>query len=424
MKQTSSNPFINKPSVSKTLEKVWFWVFRIATYSIIAAAAYIFLDIGIKGGAVVFRAEAPFINVPFLTEWPETLDIFKVAANEDLKMEEDQYARLKDENEKVTFTEKGTKQMVILQSSEGLTRKVLKENLAAMQADPAFEGWKPNGEATMQIFSFPQETLLKVGNTIYRKFVEDNAPELIIEHKTQVYAAGGIYPAIVGTVLLVVGSMIIALTLGILCAIYLSEYSRSGPLINFVRLSIMNLAGVPSIVFGMWGYAMFVLLFGWNVSLMAGWFTLAFMVLPIVITGSEESLRAVPQGYREGSLALGASKWQTIRKNVLPYALPGILTSSIMGIARIAGETAAIMFTAAFVVRDELPWQVEQAGQFFFNGVMALPYHIFVVSARVPQNEYTSKVQYGTAFVFMFIVLGIAFASILLRTHVRKKYKW
>jgi phosphate transport system permease protein len=218
--------------------------------------------------------------------------------------------------------------------------------------------------------------------------------------------------------------MIIALVLGVIAAVYLSEYSRPGRTIDLIRLSIMNLSGVPSIVFGMWGYAMFVIYFGWNVSLMAGWFTLAFMVLPIIITASEESLRAVPQGFREGSLALGATKWQTIYKNVLPYALPGILTSSVLGIARVAGETAPIMFTAAFVVRDELPWQVQKATDFFFNGVMALPYHIFVVSARVPQNEYTSKVQYATAFVFLTIVMAIALTSIVLRNKVRSKYKW
>jgi len=244
------------------------------------------------------------------------------------------------------------------------------------------------------------------------------------KYKTQVYAAGGIFPAIIGTLLLVAGSICIALFLGVLSAVYLSEYSSQSRLIHVIRLSIMNLAGVPSIVFGMFGYAFFVILFGWNVSLMAGWFTLAFMVLPVIITASEESLRAVPQGFREGSLALGATKWQTIRQNVLPYAMPGILTSSVLAISRVAGETAPIMFTAAFVVRDELPWQVQRWTDFFFNGVMALPYHIFVVSARVPQNEYTSKVQYATAFVFLALVLLIALTSILLRIKVRSKHQW
>ena len=193
---------------------------------------------------------------------------------------------------------------------------------------------------------------------------------------------------------------------------------------RFIRLAILNLAGVPSIVFGLFGFGLFVIYLDWNVSLLAGWFTLAFMVLPVVITASEESLKAVPKGFREGSLALGATKWQTIRKNVLPYALPGILTSSILGIARVAGETAPIMFTAAYVVRDKLPWDVEKASDFFFQGVMALPYHIYVVSSKIPQNEYTSRVQYGTAFVFLGIVALIATASIIFRNKLRSRYQW
>jgi phosphate transport system permease protein len=245
-----------------------------------------------------------------------------------------------------------------------------------------------------------------------------------VKTESLVYSSGGIFPCIVGTVLLVVGSMTIALALGVCAAIYLNEYARDGRFIRFVRLAILNLAGVPSIVFGLFGFGMFVIFFGWNVSLLAGWFTLAFMVLPVVITASEESLKAVPMGFREGSLALGASKWQTIRKNVLPYALPGILTSSILGIARVAGETAPIMFTAAYVVRDKLPWQVAKAGDFFFQGVMALPYHIYVVSSKIPQNEFTERVQYGTAFVFLVIVALIATASIVLRNHLRSRYKW
>ena len=175
-----------------------------------------------------------------------------------------------------------------------------------------------------------------------------------------------------------------------------------------MRIAILNLAGVPSIVFGLFGFGLFVIFFGWNVSLIAGWFTLGLMILPAIITASEESLRAVPQGLREGSLALGASKWQTIRKNVLPYAMPGILTSSILGIARVAGETAPIMFTAAYAMKDELPWQVAALDRFFFQGVMALPYHIYVVSSKIPQNEYTERVQYGAAFVFLALVMLIA----------------
>ncbi len=242
---------------------------------------------------------------------------------------------------------------------------------------------------------------------------------------TYVYSAGGIFPNIIGTLLLVVGSMLIALLLGVSAAIYLNEYAKPSSYITAIRLAILNLAGVPSIVFGLFGFGMFVSFFGWNSSLLAGWFTLAFMVLPVVITASEESLKSVPRGFREGSLALGATRWQTIRQNVLPYALPGILTSSILGIARVAGETAPIMFTAAYVLRDKLPWQgLDKWTDFFFQGVMALPYHIYVVSSKIPQNEYTERVQYGTAFVFLMLVAAIAATSIIFRNRLRNRYKW
>ena len=263
----------------------------------------------------------------------------------------------------------------------------------------------------------------ELSDSDFRVFKEEAGVSIVSD--TYAYSGGGIWPCIVGTVLLVVGSMAIALTLGLLSGIFLSEYSKPGKVFNAVRLSILNLAGVPSIVFGIFGMGMFVLAFGWNVSLIAGWFTLAFMVLPIVISASEESMRAIPQGLRDASLALGASKWTAIRTNVLPYAMPGILTSSIIGVARVAGETAPIMFTAAYALRDQLPWQgLEHWYDFFFQGVMALPYHIYVVSAKIPQNEYTSRMQYGTAFVFLFIVAGITLISILLRIRMRKKYRW
>jgi phosphate transport system permease protein len=268
-------------------------------------------------------------------------------------------------------------------------------------------------------------------------------PADITDHQTYSYAAGGIWPQIVGTVLLVIGSMTIALVLGIFSAIYLSEYSKQSPIIHAIRLAIINLAGVPSIVFGLFGVGLFVLAFKWNVSLMAGWFTLAFMVLPVIITASEESLRAVPQGFREGSLALGATKWQTIWSNVLPYALPGILTSSVLGIARVAGETAPILFTAAYATSDKLPWEMDVTPgslhpgiigwleypfvwlhHIAFSGVNALPYHIYVVSSKIPQNEYTERVQYGTAFVFLLVVMVIALASVLLRIRLRNRLKW
>ncbi len=264
-----------------------------------------------------------------------------------------------------------------------------------------------------------------MGFTEFQEFKAKNPAAAALKAETYAYSSGGIFPCIVGTLLLVVGSMTIALFLGVSAAIYLNEYARDGHFIRFVRLAILNLAGVPSVVFGLFGFGMFVNFFGWGYSLLAGWFTLAFMVLPVVITASEESLKAVPKGFREGSLALGATKWQTIRKNVVPYALPGILTSSILGIARVAGETAPIMFTAAVGIRDKLPWQdLAKPSDFFFQAVMALPYHIYTVSSKIPQNEYTASVQYGTAFVFLALVAGIAMTSILLRNNLRNRHKW
>ncbi len=409
-----SNPFQMKMTTARRLEIGFFWATRIATYFIIFCATYIFADILIKGGSYLFKLQYPFIDIPFLTEAPETLHIIKVnkASFNVRESINDKFNYYNPDIRRLGETSAVADITVVTTTPEGNYKEITKQE---------------------KIFTFSVEKQAVVmGDSVYIDFGKDNVDVMkqvgdnlaITDYKTQVYAAGGIFPNIVGTVLLVVGSMIIALSLGILSAIFLSEYSKGGRMIDIIRLSIMNLAGVPSIVFGMFGYGMFVITFGWNVSLMAGWFTLAFMVLPIIITASEESLRAVPKGFREGALALGATKWQSVYLNVLPYALPGILTSSVLGIARVAGETAPIMFTAAFVVRNELPWQVQKLTDFFFNGVMALPYHIFVVSARVPQNEFTHKVQYEAAFVFLFIVMVIAAASIWLRIKVRGKYKW
>jgi len=232
------------------------------------------------------------------------------------------------------------------------------------------------------------------------------------------YSAGGIFPAIMGTLFLTVGSMAIALILGISAAIYLSEFARAGRFIRLIRLSIANLAGVPSIVFGLFGLGMFVLFLGWGQSLIAGCFTLGFMVLPVVITVSE-ALRSVPWSYREAGMALGATRWQMVRSHVLPYALPGILTSSILGVARVAGETAPILFTAAYAIRDRLPWEVAAPGDFLTQGVMALPYHIYIVASKLPHNEHTARMQYGTAFVFLCIVGGVALISVVLRQRYR-----
>lgn len=275
---------------------------------------------------------------------------------------------------------------------------------------------------TLFVFDYEGKKM-SLGDREFRAWQAQH-PSAKVEPTTVAYSAGGIWPCIVGTALLVIGSMLVALFIGISSAIYLSEYSRNSRFIRLIRIAILNLAGVPSIVFGLFGFGLFVIFLHWNVSLLAGWFTLGLMVLPAIITASEEALRAVPQGLREGSLALGATKWQTIRKNVLPYALPGILTASILGIARVAGETAPIMFTAAYALRDEMPWQVQRWTDFFFQGVMALPYHIYVVSSKIPQNEYTERVQYGAAFVFLVLVMLIALTSVVLRARSRNRLSW
>ena len=277
---------------------------------------------------------------------------------------------------------------------------------------------------TLHVFEWHGQHMEMADNAFRAWAGQNGIDAATFKDETFAYSGGGILPAILGTILLVIGSMVIALFLGILSAVYLSEYAKDSRFIRLIRLSIVNLAGVPSIVFGLFGMGMFVLFFGWGVSLIAGWFTLAFMVMPIIITASEQSLHAVPRGFREGALALGATKWQTIRTNVLPYALPGILTSSVLSIARVAGETAPIMFTAAFAIRDKMPWQVDSIWGFFKQGVMALPYHIYVVSSKIPQNEYTARVQYGTALVFLILITGITMVSIHLRNKAREKYRW
>lgn len=320
---------------------------------------------------------------------------------------------------------RGTTYIVLLCGAAVFLHIFVKGAGTVFQSAPPFVNVRFLTQAPESLYVFEwQGRKLELGDREFRAFKAEHPEAANVPAESYVYSAGGIFPCIVGTLLLVIGAMTIALLLGVCAAVYLNEYAKDGRFIRFTRLAILNLAGVPSIVFGLFGFGLFVIFFGWNVSLLAGWFTLAFMVLPVVITASEEALKAVPKGFREGSLALGASKWQTIRKNVLPYALPGILTSSILGIARVAGETAPIMFTAAYVVRDKLPWEVERVTDALFQGVMALPYHIYVVSSKIPQNEYTERVQYGTAFVFLALVALIALASILLRNHLRRRHQW
>lgn len=226
---------------------------------------------------------------------------------------------------------------------------------------------------------------------------------------------GGIFPAIVGTIYLVLGTLVFALPLGVMSAIYLTEYAKDNILTRLVKLAIINLAGVPSVVYGLFGLGIFVIFLKFGASILAGSLTLAIMVLPIIITTSKEALDSVPQSFREVSLSLGATKWQTIRHSVLPYALPGILTGIILGISRAAGETAPILFTVAAFYLPKLPHSV-------FDQVMALPYHLFVISTQVPNVE--ENVRYGTALVLLLMVLSMNFLAIVVRSRFRKLKKW
>ncbi len=230
-------------------------------------------------------------------------------------------------------------------------------------------------------------------------------------------AEGGIYPAIIGTIYLVFGAIVVALPLGMASAIYLSEYAMRGRLNQGIRLAIITLAGVPSIVFGLFGLGLFVLFFGFGASILAGSLTLSFMILPTIIVSSEEALQAVPMGLREASLALGATKWQTVYKSVLPFALPGMFTGSILGIGRAAGETAPILLTVAAFFLPRLPSSI-------FDQVMALPYHLYVLATQHPDTEKVLPMQYGTALVLIVIVVFFNLTAIVLRNHFRKKIQW
>jgi phosphate transport system permease protein len=347
-----------------------------ATYVIVIIAALLFFKIIRDGAPVLFSAKAPFVDLGFLLDKNETLHVFD--------------------------------------DSQGVRHQL-----------PASR---------------------------YSEYVAKHEGAPIYNEQTFSYSGGGIIGPIAGTALLTIGSMVLALFFGVSAAIYLSEYAKQSPFIHAVRLAILNLAGIPSIVFGLFGFAVFVLavpvitstpadrslltvpLFfgdavlsfqGWNSSLLAGCATLACMILPVIITAAEESLRAVPQGFRDASLAMGATRWQTIRTCVLPFSLPGILTSSLLAITRVAGETAPIMFTAAVAAKDDLPWQsLANPFDLLSSQVQALPYHIYTLAARIPASEYTQRAQYGSVFVFLILVAALSFGSMLLRAKLRSKLKW
>lgn len=377
----SGNPFATRSKKAKRLEAFFSLMLRLATYFILICAFYVFGDIVVKGAPVVFKAEFPFVNTTFFTKSPETLVVFE--------------------------TEDGE--------------------------------------------------IHQLGYRDFTAFKDANPGVEIVKENTHSYSAGGILGPLVGTALLTLICITVALFIGLAAAIFLNEYSGKGGYMDAIRLAILNLAGVPSIVFGLFGLGLFCLFFpvivseanlrtdlafeifgsgkylafqGWGTSLLAGGLTLAVMILPVIITACEESLKAIPQGFREASLALGATKWQSIRTAVLPYAFPGMLTASILGVTRVAGETAPIMFTAALAHKDKLPWQdIGGEGRsavfdFFSQSVQALPYHIYTVSAKIPQSEYTKPMQYGSVFVFMLLVMIFSALSVYMRVHYRSKVKW
>ncbi len=388
---TPANPFAGKQNRRALHEFLTRWLLRLGTFSLVIITLGILLHIAAKGVPVVFQPKWPYVNSKFLTALPATLHVIEDSKGHKIEVDANEADQVK---------------------------AALNHNIRS-------------------------ETTIS-------------------------YSGGGILGPIVGTALLVVVSVGVALFLGVACAIYLSEYAKHGKFLEMVRLAILNLAGVPSVVFGLFGLGAFVLTAptfvdvpadrsvfsipfgfttlsfeGWDTCVLSGGFTLAFVILPVIITASEQCLQAVPQGFRETSMALGATRWQTIRYSVLPFATPGILTSSILGIARAAGETAPIMFTAALAFKDKLPWQKdlpplpedasffahwEQSVARFFGifteSVQALPYHIYTLAAKIPQNEYAERAQYGSVFVFLVLVASLAASSVMLRKRLRAKYRW
>ncbi len=227
--------------------------------------------------------------------------------------------------------------------------------------------------------------------------------------------AGGIMPTIVGTLLLVLGTALVAIPVGVGGAIYLAEYASDNWLTRLVRLALINLAGIPSIVYGLFGLGLFVLFLQFGTSILAGSLTLAIMTLPVIVSAAEEALRAVPTEFRTVNASLGGTRWQGILHLVLPQALPGILTGIILGLLRAAGETAPILFTVAAFYLPRLP-------QSPFDQTMALPYHLYVISTQVPGMPL--KIQYGTALVLLVLVLSMSLVASVLRSYFRRRRQW
>ncbi|MBN1938190.1 MAG: phosphate ABC transporter permease PstA [Candidatus Aminicenantes bacterium] len=240
--------------------------------------------------------------------------------------------------------------------------------------------------------------------------------EFISQKPRRGMTEGGIFPAIFGTFLVTAVTALLAVPVGICAAIYLNEYAKKNRLTRLIRLSIRNLSGVPSIVYGLFGVILFVNMMKFGTSILSAGLTLGLMTLPWTITASEEALKTVPNSFREGALALGATKWQAIRTNVLPYALPGMLTGTVLGLARAAGETAPIMFTGAAFA---LPFLPKSLGDQF----MALPYHLYIMATQHHDIAKVRPLAYGTALVLIIFVLGLNLGAVILRYRLRRRHK-
>jgi phosphate transport system permease protein len=254
---------------------------------------------------------------------------------------------------------------------------------------------------------------------VFIYIIKEGAPAISWEFLTTMprdgMRAGGILPAIIGTFYLTLGTAIFSVPLGIAAAIYLSEYANENSLTRIIRLAIISLAGIPSVVYGLFGLGLFVLFLNLGTSILAASLTLSIMTLPVIISAAEEALRAVPQAFRTVSISLGGTRWQTIHRIVLPQALPGILTGVILGLERAAGETAPILFTGAAFFLPRLPNSP-------LDATMALPYHLFVISTQVPEMPF--QIQYGTALVLIVFVLGMNLIATFIRSRARAKRQW
>lgn len=250
---------------------------------------------------------------------------------------------------------------------------------------------------------------------IFREGLATVTPSFLTSFPTNGMRAGGILPAIVGTLWLTLGTAVAAVPVGIGAAVYLSEYAPDNRWTRAIRVAIINLAGIPSVVYGLFGLGLFVIFLRFGTSILAGSLTLAIMTLPVIISTAEEALRAVPNTFRVVSTSLGGTRWQTVSRIVLPQALPGILTGVIIGLERAAGETAPILFTAAAFYLPRLPGSP-------FDATMALPYHLFVISTQVPGMPV--GIQYGTAAVLLIFVLGMNAIATVIRSRARARRQW